>query len=785
MTMPIVNVTNYTENEVVRGTVIFCGEASDDMWVYKVELYYVGLETNEDGSYEMHDIKLAAAKQSGKNITWEIPFDTTVLPDAGTVFRIKVIDDSSNIYIRNITLQLDNHGPDVLNSSPVANREQNAIDNTFLCAVVPVELDTNSISQFDWKLVKNDNPSVFIEGKENLQTSPVPSNKTYSFYINPFPLTYKDGYEPGYYHLEIIGYSVLDGTIGELGRPSINAAISDNLYIDFSTSVPKIVLTSPSSTDSSNPTSSYSSVVFSGAAVDDNGIDNVELQWGRAFDDVPIGYQKITFDTVSLSRTFAWTIGDLSDDLYWVQVRATDILPNVSSWSENHNFRVDSNMPKIEWISPDQGQWYKVGVTFSADMTISGDSAAITKVMFRFPPTYPDWTAVNINDLVNPLNESAVMNLPSQSVRLRYILLDNDPLYHSGGEYVYSLRAFKSETEFTETAMVINLDGQPPVTQIVSPSIEADNLNQIIRISGTALDKIGTQSSDDGIIRDLTLDIRWGGTHSVTIGSADIKGVSNWSYNFDTWNAGIGMQNGGEQVELSIIAEDYAGNTHSSSVTVNVDQSTDIPTVSVSNFNDGDKKYGVFSVAGRADDDDGILNVLVYLSDNTTDSTADVIRSSINLLNGKTGEWVKASGTDTWAYLLDLSQFEQGEYRFFYMAEDLNEKTSSYGGLYQGVSFFVDPDIPMIDFDTDTYLTESKIFTGTVTKTSTESNDVYVKRVEYKIIGTKSQSVWTPFVEGTNLTYQNNKQKATFSLVYTDEMIVKYGQGEVTIYIRA
>ncbi|MBP5449230.1 MAG: hypothetical protein J6Y01_03850, partial [Spirochaetales bacterium] len=383
------------------------------------------------------------------------------------------------------------------------------------------------------------------------------------------------------------------------------------------------------------------------------------------------------------------------------------------------------------------------------------------------------------------LNETAVMNLPSQSVRLRYILPDNDPLYLNGGEYVYSLRAFKSETEFTETAMVINLDGQPPDTHIVSPTLETDNLNQIIRISGTALDKIGTQSSNDGIIRDLTLDIRWGSTHSVTIGSADIKGVSSWSYNFDSWEHDIGMQNGGEPVELSIVAEDYAGNTHCSSVTVNVDQSTDIPSVSVSNFADGDKKYGVFSVTGHAEDDDGILNVLVYLSDNTTDPTADVTRSSINLLNGKIGEWVKASGTDTWAYLLNLSQLEQGEYRFCYMAEDLNEKSSTYGGLHQGVWFSVDPDIPMIDFETDTYLTAAKTWRGTVTKTSTESDDVYVKRVEYKIIGTKSQSSWMPFVEGTNLTYQNNKQKATFTLEYTDEMIAEYGQGEVTIYIRA
>ncbi|MBQ3922417.1 MAG: hypothetical protein II707_03900, partial [Spirochaetales bacterium] len=785
MYIPKVNVSNYTENAIVRGPVVFCGEASDDIWVYSVELYYICLFKNEDGTHEMRDVRIAAAKQSGKNIKWEIPCDTTQLPDASTIFRIRVIDDASNIYMRNLTLRLDNHGPDIMINSPVANKKQNAIDNTFVCAVVPIEIDINRISQLNWRLVKNDNPKVFISGIENYQDNPLPSNKTCSFYINPFGLTECEGYEPGYYHLEIIGYSVPDGTTGELGKPSQKAAISDNLYIDFSGSVPKVMLTAPSSTNRSLPTISSSSVVFAGAAVDDNGVDNVELRWGHDGSDEPIGEQKLTFDTPNLSRTFAYTEQNLAEGLYWVQVRATDIMPNVSGWSEKYYFRVDTNLPTISWNSPIQGQWYRSGVTFSSDMSILGDNVALTNVQFRLPPKYSDWITVPAANLVNPDDMSAIV-LPSQRVRLQYALPDNDDLYKSGGEYVFGLRAFKSENEFTESSIVVNLDCQPPVTAILSPQSDTQSLNQMLHINGTALDKIGIQSDDDGIIRDVTIDIRWGSTHSVTIPSSEIIGVSNWSYDFDSWTAGIGMENGGEPVNITFTASDYAGNTTVSNVTVTVDQSTDIPTVNVNNFADGDKKYGIFTVTGIAADDDGIQAVQVFMTDNTTDATEDVLRNEMNMLTGRVGEWSRASGMTIWTYMLNLSEVPQGLYRFFYRSVDLNGKPSTYGGLYQGVRFFVDPDIPIIDFDLDTYLSAPKSFSGTVTKNAAAGDDVTVAKIEYRLASTQASGSWTPFVVGQNMTYDDaSHRSAAFRLDYNQSLIDRFGQGEVTVYIRA
>ncbi|MBR6061279.1 MAG: hypothetical protein IKP67_04330, partial [Spirochaetales bacterium] len=782
---PIIDVNTSSLPEAVRGVVRFTGKASDDVWVKTVDMYYIAASLSETGESVLNDMPLASTAVSGKETQWSLTFDTRQLPDAGTIFRFKLTDEAGKYTYKNITLQLDNYGPDMIISMPVGNSIGNPISNTFMTAVIPVELDSNVITRIDWTLTKSDNEEVCITGMQDLLSAPAASNATYNYVIDPFPITKLDGFEIGWYTLSVCGYSTPAESVAEYGSPSKEWAVSDQLYLDFSSSVPIISMTSPTSIDSLHPTPQSTDAVIGIAVVDDDGVASVDIEWGKLNTDTPLGSGVIALDDAPKSKTIVYTINNLSDGIYWVRARASDIKPNTSAWTERHYFTVDGDLPNIKWISPEQGSWHNGGIVrLSAEVSISGE-ASIDRLTYRFAPDGSQWHDVPESTAVDPASATHKITVDSQHVSFVGIIPDDSAVYTNGGEGMFSLRVYKNAVDYTESTLLLNFDKIKPTVTIEQPTSDDANLNQTIRISGTAIDFTGLNMQTPGIVDDISIDLSWSGGNEV-IPMSDITGVSGWSTSFDTWAAGIGMQHGGEPLTITVTVTDHAGNVAQSVSTVTVDQSTDIPTVSIDNFHNGDKKYGIFTVSGRSDDDDGIRLVQVYLTDDDIHDIPYILDHCPNLITGLTGEnaWAACSGTYTWTYKLDLSSMNNGTHRFICRSIDTNGKPSTFGGEYNCVTFTVDPDIPQINLDLDPYINGQTVFEATASKTASGSPDVFIAKAEYKIVGSKAQTGWITF-DDADITMSNNNQTAALRLNYTAEMIDRFGQGDVTISIRA
>ena len=130
--------------------------------------------------------------------------------------------------------------------------------------------------------------------------------------------------------------------------------------------------------------------------------------------------------------------------------------------------------------------------------------------------------------------------------------------------------------------------GNPTVT-ITSPT-DGSTVSGLVAITATA-------SDDDGSVS--TVEFFVDGT-SVGTGTS---GTDGWSYDWDTTGASEG------QHTLKAVATDDDGKTASDSVTVNVDNTNEAPTVSWVNPSSGDTVGGSVTIQIQATDDRGISKV--------------------------------------------------------------------------------------------------------------------------------------------------------------------------------
>ena len=136
-----------------------------------------------------------------------------------------------------------------------------------------------------------------------------------------------------------------------------------------------------------------------------------------------------------------------------------------------------------------------------------------------------------------------------------------------------------------------------------------------------------------------------------------------------------------------------------------INQLEDIPTIEFTNLNSGDKKFGIFTVMGTAEDDDRIKDIEVKID---------------------SGSWIKAQGGENWSYKLDTSTCRMAVI-LYYRATDIYGKSSEYNpGSVAGypkiksITFEVDPDVPVIEFETagNVMVNINYSFKGTVKKSS-------------------------------------------------------------------
>lgn len=720
---PTVEILSHRNNDLVRGTIVLSGMAKDDLTVKSVELYLV--TSGENGAKD-----LLVGKSGVKEESWSISFDTTAYEDGATLLKVKAIDSASKFAYSNVNLMFDNYGPlIVINQPEETSGPSNPIYNLFQVAILPVDLEENQMTEVQWR-IESEDASVWIEGKLDLKDAPAPANANYKFDIDPSPLINIPGFNAGFFNL-LIRASDQEGKVSREWR-------SRRIYINFGNAIPRIFITTPDTKDKNNPKLTGSDITLTGQVTDDDGVVEVTIEWGVAGSG---NMRTETFDYRSesepvLNKAFTLKLSGLEDGVYQVRGKAKDVKYNQSKWTDFYYFKADSNFPKIDFTSPEQGAWLKGNVTIEATVSIGGLSK-ITKVEYQIGKNgvWKNYSSPQIN---------------SQSVPFQYTLRPSE--MPSGGEVSFSVRGYRADN-YSEATVLFNVDHQAPVVTIDYPAASDRDLNQKIMIRGTATDKVGN-TAVQGIVKSVKLSIPSAGIENV-----EVSGISSWQYEFDSEAAGIGLTEE-ESVPIILEAEDFAGNVGRSEAVLYVNQLADIPKVRVTNFQNGEKKYGIFTVTGTAEDDDVVKEVEVSID------------------NPSAG-WVKASGANSWSYKLDCSLLTNGEHVFYYRSVDIYGKKSDHtpGGRENRIDFVVDPDIPIIEFD----FSDNEAINGDRNVTGkAEKFSGVVKSVEMKLQGTTHSENWFELT-GSQLSGLNTGA-VQFSYPINAAL---YGEGPISIFVRA
>lgn len=201
------------------------------------------------------------------------------------------------------------------------------------------------------------------------------------------------------------------------------------------------------------------------------------------------------------------------------------------------------------------------------------------------------------------------------------------------GTYAFTFTAEDNAGNTSEASANVSVDKIAPVITVkgVSPVVAAaggDKVNGKITVTGTVTDetKLGTTGA-------VTLNIKnASGTSDAK--TFDLSGgtYGEWSFVIDTTTL-----DDNSTYTLEVTAVDAVGNTETKSTTINVDQSTDIPSITPSNYDAGINSadgvgvkgdviknlFGTVSnnkLSGTAFDDDGVKTVTVEYREVGTDA---------------------------------------------------------------------------------------------------------------------------------------------------------------------
>ena len=188
---PSIEIIEPSGNKAVKGLVTITGKAIDDLGADSVEFYHVQSEASGTVDVLIGTVKV-------KNEQFSYTLDTTVFEDGANLFKAKVIeiDKAGKFAFTNITLILDNYGPFVIINQPEENKASSPIYSIFTASILPVDYEENSITGIDWKIASDANPEHEISGSVDYSITPLTTNESLSFQIDPFGLLKIADFEP-------------------------------------------------------------------------------------------------------------------------------------------------------------------------------------------------------------------------------------------------------------------------------------------------------------------------------------------------------------------------------------------------------------------------------------------------------------------------------------------------------------------------------------------------------------------------------------------------------------
>ncbi|CAM4102154.1 Ig-like domain-containing protein [Treponema peruense] len=323
---------------------------------------------------------------------------------------------------------------------------------------------------------------------------------------------------------------------------------------------------------------------------------------------------------------YSTTLNFDADAAYNVSVTATDNAGNEGVFGP-YTFKIDKTAPTVT-----------VGA-YDADLT--GKEMNVADFKFTIPVTISDATSRIKDIIVKKGNEVLAENThyKKTSTGDEYTFeFKKDVL--TTGTYAFTFTAEDNAGNTSEASANVSVDKDAPAITVkgVSPIVvvtengsEVNKVNGKIKVTGTVTDetKLGTTGA-------VTLNIKkTGDTSTGTLQTADLSGgtYGEWSFVIDTTALADNST-----YTLEVTAVDAVGNTGTDSTTINVDQSTDIPSITPSNYDAGINSadgvgvkaggiknlFGTVSnnkLSGNASDDDGVKTVTVeYREAGSTDA---------------------------------------------------------------------------------------------------------------------------------------------------------------------
>lgn len=434
---------------------------------------------------------------------------------------------------------------------------------------------------------------------------------------------------------------------------------------------------------------------------------------------------------------YSTTLNFDADAKYDVSVTATDNAGNKGVFGP-YKYNIDTTAPTVnvgDYVANltgkemnDENFAYKIPVTVSD--TLSGIKSVTVKKGNEVLTKGTDYTETVTGDVYTFEFKKDVLTT---------------------GTYAFTFTAEDNAGNTSEASANVSVDKIAPAITVkgVSPVVAAAGGNKVngkITVTGTVTDetKLGTTGA-------VTLNIKKtdGDGTSAKTAKTDLSGgtYGEWSFVIDTTTL-----TDNSTYTLEVTAVDAVGNTETKSTTINVDQSTDIPSITPSNYDatvstadsvgvKGDVIKNLFGtvsnnkLSGTASDDDGVKTVTVeyreagstgaYISKKVIENRTSTTAPFTFALPSKEAKYeVKITVTDT-------EGNANGTYAAspFYIgvssgapALKVDPQTSDYTRKGEVLSVYNDPAKPTVTSNVATTLTASyTVKRETVTETTTET----------------------------------------------------------------
>ncbi len=736
ITSPVLDVSQANES-YVSGDVVLNGVYEDDGVISSIAVTINSVAA---------DLNVSINESTN---TWSVTIPTENYSDGSYEVAFKITDSSGKSTTQKLVLYFDNHPPVVLIKEPLSFSDilngditiKGEVADKFRIDSVEVLLFDGDGNEYPWNeggVSEDEENRKLLEDMTNSWSfvfdskSYTETTGTYRFQViatdyagnsNTYFYEYSEllsANSDNSFSVDELELLEREGNAGDLSLTgSIIEALREEqilMDIDQDYDLPYYEFDTPSE-DSMTLTDSLQAF---GRVLDDDGVSistiEISLDGGSwtAVDEAP--------DSDSTVASWSHDLSALGEGQYTLQIRSEDIYGKASE-SEELVFVIDSSGPSIAIDSPESGSYKNSAFSVSGTAT---DNIGVHYIQMSVDGG--DYEAVVTWDIADPIPDEYSWTAPVP-------LLDD-------GSHTINFRAVDFSNRYYTQSFLVNIDTADPVVTYLSPQ-DSDTVNGWIQIHGStsnqsSISQMVLTVSDGTLSNSYTLDDdvnefdKNDDLDSILTGSTPSGSDSTryfWYKNIDTT-----LYADNQPLIVSVDVLDIAGNSVTSSLSVDMDQDTDLPVFYFDNLDTGagvtamDNSFsGSPSLIGRIQDDDGVET------------------SSIEVEVDESGTWVtptiSGSGLSvSWEY--PIYSLSQGAHTFRIRAHDIYSDTLTVTDL---IPYIYDTGAPTISLNEITWGSSSLTsgFQGTYVNSNptiygTASDGIAVASVDVNINGETS-----------------------------------------------